>query len=594
MRSILIAAMLLLPMFGYNLADTTLAQSSSRLGMGAGKFQAAGILKQQGALRNGSPRFALYDQNNVLTTHVVPVAGIDLNGLIGRRVVVTARAVSYRDPNIPYVLTEDVRVDPSGNLPAAAPTPLVRAGDAGLVSHVESIGVTDKGTRIVPALGEQMVGGPEVIGGPPGMPMPTITGDPGMAVGSGMPYGLNGAACPNCYGQQGVTGYGGNCGPACGQGQGCNPGPCGMEGYTWIRAEYLYWWTKGMNLPPLVTRGVDQDIEDAGVLAEPGTEVIFGNSTAIDKGRSGGRLILGMWLDQYRQKGIEADYSFLRKRSEDFSASSDGSTILARPFTNVLLGGAQDSQLVAYPGVVSGTVSSGVEGDWQSGGIRFRRNFCCHKLSPDPCSQCRICMLPCGIRWDWIAGYRYARLREGLFVREDLSADVDDVVTDFDILDSFNTTNTFHGGELGMVWESYRGPWYLTMTGKLGLGNTRQKLTIDGMTTSVANGVQVTDTGGLLALPSNIGQYTSDKFTILPEFSATLGLYLTQRLSVTMGYTFVYWNHVVRAADAVDLNVNPNLIPPTVADPGPLQPAVVFQDTDFWAQGVNLGLDYRW
>jgi hypothetical protein len=51
---------------------------------------------------------------------------------------------------------------------------------------------------------------------------------------------------------------------------------------------------------------------------------------------------------------------------------------------------------------------------------------------------------------------------------------------------------------------------------------------------------------------------------------------------------------VVRAADQIDLNVNPNLLPPAVDPPGQLSPTFAFHKTDFWAQGLSVGLDYRW
>ena len=102
-------------------------------------------------------------------------------------------------------------------------------------------------------------------------------------------------------------------------------------------------------------------------------------------------------------------------------------------------------------------------------------------------------------------------------------------------------------------------------------------------------------TGGILAQPSNIGHYSSDVFSAVPELDVTVGYLVTSRLRATFGYTFIYWTRVARPDDAIDLQLNPDQFPPA-ADPitGPLRPAFVFRDSSFWAQGLRFGVDYRW
>ena len=51
---------------------------------------------------------------------------------------------------------------------------------------------------------------------------------------------------------------------------------------------------------------------------------------------------------------------------------------------------------------------------------------------------------------------------------------------------------------------------------------------------------------------------------------------------------------LVRAGDQIDLDVNPDQLPEPIIGIGPARPVFAFQQTDFWAQGLNLGLDYRW
>ena len=66
-------------------------------------------------------------------------------------------------------------------------------------------------------------------------------------------------------------------------------------------------------------------------------------------------------------------------------------------------------------------------------------------------------------------------------------------------------------------------------------------------------------------------------------------VYPTDNLfSHTVGYSFIYWNHVVLAGNQIDTNLTTPL--PSAAAP----PFPKFQRTDFWVQGINLGGEFRW
>jgi hypothetical protein len=125
------------------------------------------------------------------------------------------------------------------------------------------------------------------------------------------------------------------------------------------------------------------------------------------------------------------------------------------------------------------------------------------------------------------------------------------------------------------------------------LGNNQQIVDIFGTTTETPPGVTLP--GGLLASQTNIGRYSRNDFAVLPQLDVTLGCQLTRRLSLTVGYTFFYWGRVARPGEQIDLDVNPDFLPGgAIAPRGARRPRFVFQDTDFWAQGLNVGFDYRW
>ena len=102
-------------------------------------------------------------------------------------------------------------------------------------------------------------------------------------------------------------------------------------------------------------------------------------------------------------------------------------------------------------------------------------------------------------------------------------------------------------------------------------------------------------TGGLLAQRTNIGTYERNQFTMVPELGATVGYQITRRLRATAGYSLIYMGNVVRPGDQVDLNVNPNLLPPeNVPFSGALRPQFHFVETDYCIQGLNFGGEFRW
>jgi len=176
-------------------------------------------------------------------------------------------------------------------------------------------------------------------------------------------------------------------------------------------------------------------------------------------------------------------------------------------------------------------------------------------------------------------------------IREDL----DSIATTFDVTDAFDTENDFHGAEIGLLLEYESCRLSLEVLAKVALGNNNRIIRIDGDTTITTNGVPDDYSGGILAQRTNIGEYGGDEFAVVPEVGITLGYQLTRRLRATFGYSFLYWSDVARPGEQIDTRVNPNLFPPE-EDPfsGPLRPQFVLHDTDFWAQGLNFGVDYRW
>ncbi len=352
----------------------------------------------------------------------------------------------------------------------------------------------------------------------------------------------------------------------------------------YIRGDYLLWWGKGFWAPPLVTTSdLGTSAGNAGVLGLASTSVLYPNSNLAGGANSGGRLRLGYWFDPCDTAAVEATYFGFGTANSNFSASDANYPILARPYVNVEDGSVgNDAALVAYPNLYTGNVQVTGSSSLQSVQVIFRHAIC----------------RGCDWRVDWLAGWRYNRLKDSLVIsdaRETLGTEVaNEMVSRWD---SFSTRNYFNGVELGLISEVRRGRWWLETRTTLSLGNNRAVVTIDGQSTTVTQvgAAQQTTTipAGLLAQSTNIGSYTNDDFAIVPQIGLNLGWEIRPGWWATFGYNFMYWSRVARPGDQIDTDLNLSQVPPGSLVGLP-RPAFLGAITDYWAQGMNFGLAYRY
>jgi hypothetical protein len=350
----------------------------------------------------------------------------------------------------------------------------------------------------------------------------------------------------------------------------------------WVRGEYIGWWGKGIDLPALVTTSpAGTGAARAGLLGDPGTQVLFGDDSYDEDLRGGVRFTAGYWLDHGHCQGIEG-YAFgLGEETLSYSnASQGGLPILARPFFNADPAVQQYvAQLLSHPDVANGQFDFNFKTETTGAGILLRtkaaRSFE-HNV-------------------DFLGGYRYTKLEDNMRIDDMLTSTavggnvpLGTVVAGFDQID---TNNEFHGVDLGMQVDFKKHRWTISFLGKCALGNMAQDISIDGSTTVTVPGAGSTTTaGGLLTQPTNIGEFSRDKFTVVPEANINARYVLNCRWTALLGYNFIYWNNVVRADDQVDFRVNTTQVGGgTLFGPG--QPEMEFKETDYWLQGVNAGLE---
>lgn len=358
----------------------------------------------------------------------------------------------------------------------------------------------------------------------------------------------------------------------------------------WIHGDYLLWWTKGNDLPALVTTGTTVG---RGVLGSAGTQTLFGEGQIDDAVRSGLRVTAGHWLDDCQESGIELTYFsvFDDTGTGDYFAqttggANSGTPVIARPFSNVnpaVL--AEDSVLVSYPNTITPLLGT-------DGSIRISSSSEMHSASA---LLRHLYKRGSRGRLDVIGGYRYFRYREGLLFEMDLvsTATGSTIVpgTTFDSFDQFVAENDFHGGDFGMVAEFWHDRLTIELLAKVALGNLHREVTISGSETrTVPGGGSATSAGGMLALPTNIGRRSANDFAALPEFGMNLKYEATDHVSLTFGYSLVMLNDVARTGEQIDRVVNSSQFSGGALN-GAARPMSLFSnETDFWAQGISIGL----
>ena len=505
---------------------------------------------------DGGSEFALVDRYGGVLRYVEPLGDVDLESHLGETVT--------------------VRHD---------------TGDILLASQLEFSGreIAEQGVQLAAYEEELIAPGGEEAGELVPTPEETLYLDAGIDFGG----------CPSC----GVYG--------CRRRNGCSPG---ARGILYARLEYLLWWADGMYIPPLVVEGEADNGDFVNAV------IVHGNQEILDGSRDGIRLRLGMWLDDCGQWAIEGDYFGFNEISSHYVNGGDGVTppFVGRPFIDATTG-LDSVQDVSFPGI-QGTVTVDATSQFESAGLRLRRNICCVAGSCD-CGDgvgcgCGVGVGGCGSgsgcgsgirggrlgtrRIDFLFGLRYSNLNESLVITEDLETiEASPPNTDILLRDRFYTENQFLGGELGFLWEWEHRRWSLELLSKLAIGNTKQKVSINGFTITdnhLAGAPAIKTNSGLLVQPTNAGDYSRNVFGVIPEIGATLGFQLTKRLRMTAGYTLVYWGNVVRPGEQIDLDVNPEFLDATLdgTEGPPFSPKFAFNETDFWTHGLNFGGELRW
>jgi hypothetical protein len=361
-----------------------------------------------------------------------------------------------------------------------------------------------------------------------------------------------------------------------------------------ISGEYLLWWMPGFAIPVLGTTNANTALN--GYLGEPGTAAIIGPGPLIDSTRSGFRIRSGLWLTENHSCGIDGSFFFLGERTHTVTVTSDQFPLITRPVfapntfpsTDTVIG--ETGEAVAVPGILRGTLT--VTGESRLWGADVNVRTCW--------------FTNCAARGEWFIGYRHLNLRESLIITENIAVIgpghsrlvvPDPIGTQVVVQDQFTTRNYFNGGQIGAFYERQAGRWFLNTRTSVALGTTHQVLEINGFQVRQRPAMPPMNfRGGLIAAGPNLGRFTRDRFSVVPEVTVNLGYSLTETLRVFTGYNFLLWTNVIRPGDQIDRVVDLTFVPnaPAVLPSGQNRPQPLFRQRDLVIHGIQFGAELRW
>lgn len=375
----------------------------------------------------------------------------------------------------------------------------------------------------------------------------------------------------------------------------------------WITPEYLLWWIRpGPLSSPLVTSTTLPGVTNsAGVdvgagLGQPGTVILVGDQGINYGALSGFRLSAGYSLNDSATLSVMGRGFWLGEANyhRTFASDANGNPIIGIPIFDATgtFGGGENAITVSNPGTATiPAIYTGfqtVQSRSQMGGAEGNALVCLFR------SQ--------GMQVNGLVGYRYLDLREDLSLTA-VSSSVTPAATFGGVafmgphfydgtvasVDTFRTRNQFYGGQLGLDGTSWFGNAFIYVAGRLGLGTMHQVLDVSGLSSLVSTTLVASAPGGTLALPSNIGRFRHEAFAVVPELECKFGYAILPNLEAFVGYNLLYISNVVRPGYQIDRNVDVRMIPtlPSFIPGFPgAEPAHVFRQSDFWAQGLTFGL----
>jgi hypothetical protein len=337
-------------------------------------------------------------------------------------------------------------------------------------------------------------------------------------------------------------------------------------------AEYVLWLLREGHIPPILTTSSPAS---AGLLTASDTRILYGDDrieTRHGDRFNGLRFTLGYWLTESPLLGIEGEFFFLERDSTHFKATSNGSELLAFPYTSATTG-------LPASAIIAGPSPNGL---LRGGFVGYSRI----ELFGQQASLVGVLADGPRGRLEALGGARFLEMRDRLDLTS-ASYILPAQATLLSFADNYRVHDVFYGAQAGLRGTLNTGRWSLQVRGLMALGGDDQEVrtfAANLMQTPLTRNVLNT---GLFVQDSNLGTFRRGAFDMVYETGVNLGFQVTPRITVFGGYTFLWWVNPIRAGDQVDTTLN-------LTGAGPARPAIPFRENSFWAQGLNAGVAFRW
>lgn len=443
-----------------------------------------------------------------------------------------------------------------------------------------------------PGLGMMAPGAPGPLATPDGQP---IIPPPGME--GAVPYFSMGNGPGGAYGPGGGPG-----GPGGGYGSGEGVFGGASSGRYWGSLDFLLWQPRSfLNDYPYITSSA---VADLGVVGRSTTQTLASERNLTFGTASGFRITWGMAFDESGSTGFELSGLLTETRGKGVGVSSNGAgfPLVAIPFFDNEAQ-QQGSFILSAPGISSGAawVSAhsqawGAEGNLvynafgggDSGALTLlvgARYFEVEESLQIDTRSSAFGVPPIGPGSSQFVG------GGGNFGGSNFAAPF--VVT---TTDRVRTFNEFYAGQIGFRGDMTYGRLSLGLSTKAAAGINRQRVEIFGESILTSGGVANIQPGGIFNNVQDLVRARKDRFAYMVDAGLNLGYNVTDRFRVNVGYNFIYMSRVLRPYSNTPQNLNPSLIPvsPTFTGGPQGNPLArdVFNDTDYWLQGVSFGFQF--
>jgi hypothetical protein len=390
----------------------------------------------------------------------------------------------------------------------------------------------------------------------------------------------------------------------------------------WIEGEYLLWAIKNNPLPtPLVTQGSFSD-PITGAVGRPGTKIKLGKQNINMGWLQGVQITAGSWLTSSQKIGLEGGYFILPAITQKKSLHTSGkvgSPSYAVPIHDVTglwgLNGVSGESIYLLPGPLGDM--PGFHGDFN---LKLSSKFQGAQLN----AVYRIA------HWRFfglnaLTGFRWLQLKEQLMFQASTHT-VPNFPSGFafaNTKDSFNTKNDFYGSQIGIGAAYANRHFDVKGVLQVGLGAIVETIHIDG-SSKTSNGNLFYETkntagetlkGGIFAQKTNMGSHHRHAFAAVLDANIKANVKISRYFELGAGYSFLWISALARPGKQIDRKINPTLTalaeasretvgtqkaPTPFGQPGPAQPAqgpkrphFSLKNSDFWIQGLTVGVTAR-